>query len=480
MQGAVGAVTIDGKTWNQVALRPVMPIWKFGVALDLVFYIDGEGNIHKDNWDFSSGKAIKNTLIDKIYFIRYGKPGEPLYFRVGALDYVDLGYGILVNGYTNTTDYPQIRRVGLDMSVRRSTVQVEGFVNDFKENASLFGARAVTRKFSGLPVGISVVVDRNQYLGLPDKNDDGIPDAAEDHTSFIDVEANNAFWDSVGTDLGMDFSAEDFYDTVPFKDEEALDELATTVKNGNPIAAIAVDIGYPILTDGKFKLSIYAQMAKMLGETIDPENPAELVPLGSGIIPLGVSAGFGPVRLNMEYRVIPGNGRFDFNYWNRNYDLERVSLVVNDSSVSVRTKEQSLGRFGPQNGVYGQLTVAAGKLLSIGARYQNLKGSQWDSDQNSFVTDYNQSLLGNIRLTKKISKLSRAELFYEQRNVDNPFKFKLTESTIMGYVLGMDMGGGMTLSYRYTRTFHDLNGDGKIHGKDETDNIISFETAFAF
>ena len=37
VQGAFGAVTIDGKVWNQIALRPVIPIWKFGVALDLVF-----------------------------------------------------------------------------------------------------------------------------------------------------------------------------------------------------------------------------------------------------------------------------------------------------------------------------------------------------------------------------------------------------------------------------------------------------------
>ncbi len=510
IQGAVGAVTIDGKVWNQVALRPVVPIWKFGVALDLVFYIDGEGNIRKDNWDFSSGQAIKNTLIDKIYYIRYGKPDDPLYLKIGALDYVDLGYGILVNGYTNTTDYPQIRRVGLDMSVKTKAVRLEGFVNDFKENASLFGARGVTRKFSGLPIGISVVVDRNQYLGLKDRDDDGLPDAVDDFPNndewkidtdgdgladsdpldtdrdgdgYVDVDDINAihsWWDELGENVGFDFSNQSYYDSIPDGDILLREPLLDIHEDSNPIAAVAIDIGYPILTDGKFKLSIYAQMAKMLGETIDPEHPDQLVPLGSGLIPLGLSAGFGPLRLNMEYRMIPGDGRFDFNYWNRSYDLERVAVVVGDSSVYIRTKEQSLGQFGPQNGVFGQLTVAAGNLLSIGARYQNLKGSQWDEDQNAFITDYNQSLLGQVRLTKSISKLSRAELFYEQRNVDNPFKFELTESTIMGYVLGMDMGGGMTLLYRFTRTFKDTNGDGVIKGKDETANFITFETAFAF
>ena len=37
MQGAFGTVTIDGKMWNQIALRPVVPVWKFALALDLVF-----------------------------------------------------------------------------------------------------------------------------------------------------------------------------------------------------------------------------------------------------------------------------------------------------------------------------------------------------------------------------------------------------------------------------------------------------------
>ena len=77
-RGAVGSVTIDGKVWNQIAMRPIIPFGKWGVALDLVIYFDAQGNIHSDEWDFSSGNAIKNTLIDKIYYIRYGFPGDPM------------------------------------------------------------------------------------------------------------------------------------------------------------------------------------------------------------------------------------------------------------------------------------------------------------------------------------------------------------------------------------------------------------------
>ena len=73
LQGAFGAVTIDGKLWNQIALRPIIPIGKISVALDIVFYIDQDGNIHDDEWDFSNGEKSKNSIIDKVYYIRYGK-----------------------------------------------------------------------------------------------------------------------------------------------------------------------------------------------------------------------------------------------------------------------------------------------------------------------------------------------------------------------------------------------------------------------
>ena len=65
LQGAFGAVTIDGKIWNQIALRPTLPFGKLSVAFDMVLYIDQDGNIHDDDWDFSSGEKVKNTIIDK-------------------------------------------------------------------------------------------------------------------------------------------------------------------------------------------------------------------------------------------------------------------------------------------------------------------------------------------------------------------------------------------------------------------------------
>ena len=137
VQGAFGAVTIDGKIWNQIAIRPVIPIGKWGIALDLVFYVDEDGNLHKDEWDFSDGEATKNTIIDKIYYIRYGFPNQPLYFKVGALDRVDMGYGILVSRYSNAIQYPSVRKVGLDFGIRKSSFFIEDFQMILKKISDL-------------------------------------------------------------------------------------------------------------------------------------------------------------------------------------------------------------------------------------------------------------------------------------------------------------------------------------------------------
>ena len=47
----VGSATIDGNIYNQVALRPEISLGKLGLGLDLVVYIDSQGNIRKSEWD---------------------------------------------------------------------------------------------------------------------------------------------------------------------------------------------------------------------------------------------------------------------------------------------------------------------------------------------------------------------------------------------------------------------------------------------
>ena len=66
MSGSFGSVTIDNQVYNQISFRPEIPIGNLGIGLDLYFYIDGEGNFYKENWDFSNAEAGYRTILDKI------------------------------------------------------------------------------------------------------------------------------------------------------------------------------------------------------------------------------------------------------------------------------------------------------------------------------------------------------------------------------------------------------------------------------
>ncbi len=486
VQGAFGAVTIDGKIWNQIALRPTIPIWKFGIALDLVFYVDADGNIHEDEWDFSNGNAIKNTLIDKVYYIRFGKPSDPLYFRVGALDRVHLGYGVLVNGYTNSIEYPQVRKVGMDIRFKHKLFTAQGFVNDFKENIGFSGIRVQTPVLAGIPIGVSVVADRNQYLGLKDSDEDGRPDLVDDFPY------NDMWWlDTDGDGLAdadpweLDIDGDGITDTLDSQipgwtgDPMVLDtdiyrnpEPLNILKESDPIGAIAIDVGYPVMAESKMSLSIYAQAAKLIGETVNPETDTT-VSLGSGIIPLGLSGKFGPLRVNLEYRMKP-NGNFEFGYWNRTYDLERAAMMLDGNGTAmIATKEKQLGQYGPQKGLFALAKVKIGGLFQWKASYQNLQGEMWNEALQSFEEETSQSFYSSLSLTKAINRLKHATLFYEQKNVPNPFNFTYSESTVMGYKVGLELGTGMMLNYTFQRTFRvDNSGDLKPI------NITGIETSF--
>lgn len=492
MQGAVGSVTIDGKVWNQVAFRPVIPIGKFGVALDIILYIDAEGNIHKDEWDFSDGTAIKNTLIDKIYYIRYGHPGDPLYGRIGALDYVNLGYGILVDGYRNTLLYPQERKVGLDFSVRRQNIAVEGFVNDFKENLGLVGVRVRSSSLGGFPLAVSAVMDRNQYLGLRDGDDDGRPDLVDDFpdNSLYWLDSDHDGW-ADSDPLEWDIDGDGITDTLgpfipgfPYDTTFALDTAITRApepvnihQERNPVGGFALDIGYPIWSEKSFQVSVYAQMAKLIGETTNPAT-GDPEPLGMGIVPFGLGGKAGPVHVNVEYRMSPA-GRFEFGYWNQSYQVERATLSASAvNSGAIITKEYRLGTYGKQKGVFARLQLDLGQWVAITSSYQNLSGERWKNTDQRFVNEHTQNFLSTIQLNKTISRLQYARAYYQQRNVPNPFAFEVSESTVLGYRLGLKLGGGMVLSYNFQRSFRDLNGDGDVYDAEETINLTQIETTF--
>ncbi len=466
VSGSFGSVTIDGKIYNQIAIRPEIPIGKLGIGLDLYFYLDGDGNLYKESWDFSSTKAGYRTILDKIYYIRWAKPGDPLYFRAGSLVYATLGQGILVNGYSNVLEYPQVRRIGLDLKAKVSGFGIEYIQSDFKRTPGVMGVRMSRGVMPKLDIGFSFVTDVDQNKGLGDRDDDGYPDVfdhfPDDENKYDEAQENKEDWkeiweSSVDTNI---YSFNDWFASLPLN-HNTFDPEEFEPDN---VSGYSFDLSYQLNNH----ITLYSQFAQLIGETTEHGDDFNNS-LGLGFVPIGMSGRFGPVDVRAEIRKSTRN--FVFNYWDRSYDVNRI-IYDGDSLI---TRESELYRYGNMQGIYAEISSNLFNFVTFGAGYQDLKGEQWDDGISDYIDDSNRSFLATLQLnTSIIPRLKTAKLFYQQNNVPNPFKFDPSPSTIHGYDLGVELSGGMMLVYKSRTTYMD-NGNGL-----EPVKSANFETQILF
>ena len=73
--------------------------------------------------------------------------------------------------------------------------------------------------------------------------------------------------------------------------------------------------------------------------------------------------------------------------------------------------------------------------------------------------------------------MGKAEAFYQQSNVPNPFEFEPNASTIWGYNVGIEVSSGVMLVYQARTTYiSDLENPGDFKPVES----IQIETQFIF
>ncbi|HEM49383.1 MAG TPA: hypothetical protein ENO27_04135, partial [Caldithrix sp.] len=417
--GAVfGAATIDDEIYSVIGLRPEFSIGKLGIALDLSIYMDQDGNIRKDNWDSA------RDIFEKLYYVRWGHQGDPFYVKVGAIDNYRLGFGLLMNHYSNTIEYPEIIRTGMELGLQGEKLGFQGMLNNFSEltdGGGLMAGRVSYKLIGNLEVGGSVVFDRNQYKGLKDRDKDGVPDLLD---AFPDKKAYSIDTDGDGVPDGMDYDrdADGFTDNRDYLIETGLDTglindqdyLANplfweaTVLDQQPFdinkadeksqIAFAGDISYPLLNFDYLKLITYGQYAKY------PHSG------GWGITAPGFLAKFAFINVYAEYRIF--SAQFLPEYFNTTYELERTVFVTDTSNNLVPyTKRMSLDRI--TEDLKGYMAGADFNIFDyiiFGAEYQNMKRGTFEIKTFRSTLDLN---------TEFIPKISKAGAYYYQNNAED-------------------------------------------------------------
>lgn len=481
----VGAVTIDGMTYQQFALRGDIPIGKFGFGVDLQLLFDEKGQIRKDEWDHWQ------DYLDKIYYIRYGKRTDPFYIKLGGLDYSYLGYSNIVNGYSNMVQYPSRKRYGGEMSFYVSSEKYDGkplygaslFFNDVKEAlvespakpGIVFGTRVFYRPLRRLELGITFAGDLNEYNAFLDKDGDGVPDAIDQYPSSKSLatqmdKISTDDWNHLLNDPYWGANRSDAYNNLLAlglapSDTSRMADLFNLSSQRSKMYAASFDIGIPVIEREMVKLDIYSHITQLKGGS---ETYGWGVALPGARLMLGAGSINNFLTFNAEYRR--SSKKFLFGYFDNTYELERAQFV---GANQVVTKQQKLLAIQEElNGVYASAELNFFNYVVCYASYQDLMGKD---------IDHLRSIHGELRMGETLKKMiSFADLkgYYVQNNVQDFREWK-TPSTIMGYTLGYNYKGAIVgLDFRWT--FQDLDGSGDIRGDKEIFKTISFRTAVSF
>ena len=118
IDGGFGVSMIDGDPYYTFRFRPEIAIGNFGAGLDLNLEFDQEGNLRKENF------LTTSDYLSIIRYLRWGRKHDPLYIRVGALDYATLGYGNIMYLYNNSPSF-DARTIGIVADVDMETWGIE-------------------------------------------------------------------------------------------------------------------------------------------------------------------------------------------------------------------------------------------------------------------------------------------------------------------------------------------------------------------
>jgi len=104
---------------------------------------------------------LKDTML-KLKYVEYGDQGwDPFYLKVGNLNNMSIGHGAIMNGFANDTDFPAIRKIGLNTGFDLGVFGME-LVGDNLADPSIVGGRLFINPFKGydpFQIGVSGVAD---------------------------------------------------------------------------------------------------------------------------------------------------------------------------------------------------------------------------------------------------------------------------------------------------------------------------------
>jgi hypothetical protein len=321
--GGFGLNWIDGKLYYGIHLTPEVSFANWGVGLDLRLDFDQQGNFRNENYnEFSDYLSI-------IRYVRYGLKNDPVYVKVGALDYYTLGHGSIINYYNNSPSLDS-RRIGMVADIDYGKFGFESIYSNFFQ-AGLVGIHGYYRPFEFTPQADIPFIGKLE-LGATFASD---------------------FNDKAGIISGR-------YDKISRK-------FVSTVDDGS-ISIIGLDFGFPILNAGLFDVSFYTDYSK-------------IIDFGSGIasgFKIDINA-LGSIRGYAKFERRFTFGKYLPSYFNSLYEIKRFQVDTANGTFS--SKAATLASLTDRgNGYAMELGLNVVGLFYVSGNYERL-----DKDSNSGI-----------------------------------------------------------------------------------------------
>jgi hypothetical protein len=437
----LGMTTVnDDQWWTYAVLGADIPIWKFGIFLDFELFFDEDWKVSDKGWDFKDNTA--EAVFRKIRYIRYGHENDPLFAKFGGLSDVTLGYGMIVDRFTNMLHYPGEKLPGLQLyvnDVSQIGLTVQTLVSDFVEmkedkgDGGLYAVRLAVRPLKtfedffldGLSVGWMYAEDRNVYAPARKRKAD---------TAFINMR-----------DSARSFALHGF------------------------------DLSVPVIQTDLLNVDLYTQSAFRTDDVS-----------GWGIGVPGVAVRVWTLTGNVEYRWI--RGRFMPEYFDTYYLDERYSPNTG------RSKDASLDDLS-LSGIFGRVRMDVFGFLNLSGKYQHMAGKDKGDDEDAKRQSYEATLGLGDAIMSHVPLFDLAEIYIRNANIGtygkyyengNPVydkdrepkkagPFDRTPGMYWGYRAGIETGKGAMLIWDYRYGWKSDN-----NGKLVSDNQMSLQTAMRF
>ncbi len=351
LSALLGYTNIGGQNYIGMRLQPELALGKLGIGLDvpLLFSLNGEGFRTEE---FTSGVG----WLRMIRYVRWGvKKRDPVYVRLGDLSGSWIGYGILLDNYTNSTSYEK-RKLGITWDILvKNVFGVEGLYSDIDSKSfNLLAIRPYVKPLGATDIPIFRTIDIG-FTYITDHDNTEV--TTEKHT----------------------YAANQY------------------IKDG--VSAWAIDVGIMPLNTSFMQLKLYAQYGSLAKNkstefeeyrknlTNEMAENAENYKRGSG---MGIGADF---RFKLLGNVLRIDSRLE-RLWYKQYFMPQFFNAAYEMNKDVRY--ETLLNANAKRGVFGSLSVTALDRIRVGGSLM-IPDNVSESDPAIVTLNLDAS-----RLTKKI------------------------------------------------------------------------------